>query len=90
MGWNGRNECTWTHQHCEDVWECAWTHIEKNLWDTECRYTFKFGSPLDNGFGFCPYCGKKLVVALRMTREEVKEHTRVQESDNVFWLPKKK
>lgn len=45
---------------------CAWeeTHeLEGISWQTECghRFTIIDGTPADNEFNFCPYCGGHLV-----------------------------
>ncbi len=42
---------------------CDWQQEEEGQWETDCDETFEFqeGGPLDNGFEWCPYCGKKLV-----------------------------
>lgn len=44
---------------------CEWSIEENddfNAWMTTCHNTFMFdeGSPLDNGFAYCPYCGRAL------------------------------
>ena len=43
---------------------CIWTYNEEgDLWDTRCNEMFHFndGTPIENDFRFCPYCGKKLL-----------------------------
>lgn len=45
---------------------CFWEEVD----DGECyesfcnkkEFQFNDGNPQDNGFEFCPYCGKKLIV----------------------------
>jgi len=41
---------------------CDWQQEEDGQWETDCRKIFEFtvGGPSDNGFKFCPYCGKLL------------------------------
>lgn len=40
---------------------CLWQQDEDGNYDTECgnRFVFIYGTPEDNGFKFCPYCGKE-------------------------------
>ena len=42
---------------------CLWEENPDGQWETTCEQIFEFnnGGPENNGFGFCPYCGKKLV-----------------------------
>jgi hypothetical protein len=42
--------------------QCTWTEDDDGPWDVECgnRFEFNEGGPPENGFDFCPYCGKKL------------------------------
>lgn len=46
---------------------CEWVLIdyEANVYDTTCRnpHILLEGSPTDNSYEFCPYCGKKIKVA---------------------------
>lgn len=39
---------------------CKWTEDENGAWDTGCGKMFEFtvGGPEENGFQFCPYCGR--------------------------------
>lgn len=42
---------------------CGWNYDELDAaWITDCGNLFVFvdGFPSDNGFDFCPYCGRKL------------------------------
>lgn len=41
---------------------CAWTVEEDGLWNTGCgnAFLFEVEGPHENGFKFCPYCGKPL------------------------------
>lgn len=45
-----------------DEQRCSWSEDDDAAWDTECgeRFQFNEGGPPENGFGFCPYCGKNL------------------------------
>jgi hypothetical protein len=44
-----RDKCEWEWGDC--------------YWDTGCGRAFEFndGTPTDNDFRYCPYCGKELV-----------------------------
>lgn len=46
---------------------CKWRLIdeEANVYDTTCRnpHILLEGSPADNNYEFCPYCGKEIKVA---------------------------
>lgn len=44
--------------------KCKWSEDGDGVWDTSCGERFEFvdGGPPENGFEFCPYCGKKLKV----------------------------
>lgn len=46
---------------------CEWRMIdeEANVYDTTCRnpHILLEGSPTDNNYEFCPYCGKEIKVA---------------------------
>lgn len=39
---------------------CAWTVDDDGIWNTGCGNAFMFEAdgPHENGFKFCPYCGK--------------------------------
>ena len=45
---------------------CVWQEDEDYawaFWQTDCDHSFQFtegGTPADNEFAFCPYCGKIL------------------------------
>lgn len=41
---------------------CGWIEDADGNWDTECenKFTFTDGTPQENGFTFCPYCGSSL------------------------------
>ena len=44
---------------------CRWTlSASDSYWDTGCGHAFEFydGSPPENDFRFCPYCGRALSV----------------------------
>jgi hypothetical protein len=40
---------------------CQWT-ISNDYWETACGEAFEFteGTPIENDFNYCPYCGKPL------------------------------
>lgn len=44
--------------------ECEWTDNEDGPWDTSCDNMFEFTTdgPKENGFVYCPYCGRILKV----------------------------
>ena len=41
---------------------CTWTQNEDGVYETNCDNMFVFndGTPSENGFAFCPYCGLEL------------------------------
>ena len=41
---------------------CLWVPDEDGVWTSECNNKFFFDTdgPHENGFKFCPYCGKPL------------------------------
>lgn len=41
---------------------CAWREYADGVWNTNCGEAFVFidGTPRDNGFRYCPYCGRML------------------------------
>ena len=41
---------------------CQWKHPSNGPVETSCGKDFAFieGDASDNGFAFCPYCGKKI------------------------------
>jgi len=41
---------------------CTWTQNEDGVYETNCGNLFAFndGTPSENGFEFCPYCGREL------------------------------
>ena len=47
--------------------ECVWREEDDpdgSIWRSECKESFMFndgGTPRDNCFNFCPYCGKRLI-----------------------------
>ena len=48
---------------------CEWTEIEEFngmiFWESDCCQSFQFtegGTPTENDFAFCPFCGKSLIV----------------------------
>jgi rRNA maturation endonuclease Nob1 len=42
---------------------CDWNQDWAGNWETSCgnMFTFEVGSPTENHFSFCPYCGNPLV-----------------------------
>ncbi len=42
---------------------CTWSPDDDENWETQCGnyHTFFDGSPLENEYLFCPYCGARLV-----------------------------
>jgi len=42
---------------------CTWHEDEDGLWWTDCKEIHEFfdGTPIENSYRFCPYCGKALV-----------------------------
>ena len=41
---------------------CTWIENEDGVYETNCGNLFAFndGTPSENGFAFCPYCGREL------------------------------
>ena len=41
---------------------CTWTENEDGVYETSCNNMFVFndGRPVENGFRYCPYCGREL------------------------------
>ena len=41
---------------------CTWIENEDGVYETNCGNLFAFndGPPSENGFEFCPYCGREL------------------------------
>jgi hypothetical protein len=57
--------------------QCEWCVDDYAIWHTDCGNTdcgnafyFEVGTPAENGFKFCPYCGKKLKVEQKETAPE--------------------
>ena len=44
----------------QDAAMCKWSVDDDGIWNTDCGNAFFFDSdgPHENGFKFCPYCGK--------------------------------
>jgi hypothetical protein len=43
---------------------CTWTEDQDDgNWWTSCQQTFEFydGTPTDNRFAYCPYCGDRII-----------------------------
>ena len=43
---------------------CEWTHDDyHDMWDTVCGNAHYFidGTPYQNNYHWCPYCGRKLI-----------------------------
>lgn len=54
--------------NCKEINQCYWAKIDDEMmdyWQTSCENAFAFedGTPIDNGFNFCPYCGCLLMLA---------------------------
>jgi hypothetical protein len=43
--------------------KCTWSEDEDGLWWTACKEIHEFfdGTPTENSYKFCPYCGKVLI-----------------------------
>jgi len=41
---------------------CKWTYQDLDFYRSECDMDFSFnaGTPKENKFVYCPYCGKKI------------------------------
>ena len=44
--------------------QCHWQQDDEGAYDTGCdeRFEFYCDGPIENGFRFCPYCGKPIEV----------------------------
>jgi len=50
---------------------CLWASDGNGVWTSDCHRTngdgpsfaFDDGGPVENGFSFCPYCGKPLLAS---------------------------
>jgi hypothetical protein len=45
--------------------KCNWLYYgDTDLWETSCGNCFCFsdGKPLEDGFCYCPYCGKEIEI----------------------------
>jgi hypothetical protein len=42
---------------------CTWSEDSDGTWNSSCGNLFQFecGSPANNGFRFCPFCGETLL-----------------------------
>ncbi len=64
---------------------CTWAESErKQDYTTTCGMRFHFVSdetPIQHGFGFCPYCGKGLLIKERGTKDAL-THGRVSTYSN--------
>ena len=51
---------------------CWWDVDDDGVYTTSCDYTFVFESegPIENGFAFCPHCGKE-IRALRVGQKSM-------------------
>jgi hypothetical protein len=48
---------------------CRWRYSgeDEDAWDTSCdnKHCFIVEGPVENGYHFCPYCGRAIKVAKR-------------------------
>lgn len=56
----------------ESDYRCVWTHHDTcdwYYWETSCDNAFEFtvDGPKQNGFQYCPYCGRQLEAMLATT-----------------------
>ena len=42
--------------------KCTWIATEEGQWESTCGNAFEFNDdgPDENGFKYCPYCGKRI------------------------------
>lgn len=54
-----------------EMGECLWEPDEDGNWKTECGqlHILESGTPTENKYEFCPYCGRVLVTAQEEKRE---------------------
>lgn len=53
--------CLWGR---DNTMSCEWVYDDTHdKWDTECGDAFQFndGVPIENNFGWCPFCGERLL-----------------------------
>lgn len=57
-----QNECGMIEVPPELAHSCTWEPDDDGIWNTTCKKQFVFNDdgPHENGFKFCPYCGKPL------------------------------
>lgn len=43
---------------------CVWFEDDDGIWQTDCKqgHIFENGTPFQNEFRFCPYCGKRIEI----------------------------
>jgi hypothetical protein len=63
---------------------CTWEEDIDNNWSTGCDHVFGFvdGSPEDNEFKFCPYCGGELT-AQPYDDEDIEEEDEGVEEEQI-------
>ena len=56
----------------DDVCEWRLCDEEANVYDTSCRnpHILIEGTPIDNNYEYCPYCGKKIKAVEQMDEED--------------------
>lgn len=62
--------CEWLHRV---DWEMDWE--DENVWHTSCGQEFQLhtGTPKENSFRYCCYCGKELVEKVSVSKYEDEE-----------------
>jgi hypothetical protein len=65
---------------------CEWVEDEEGVWETDCNEAFQFSSdgPVQNGFNFCPFCGKPIIhhnIVLSDTSQNVPPQNTTDRSD---------
>jgi hypothetical protein len=55
----------------DENYDCEWNDDDEGMFETECGNAFVFndGGPADNGFRFCPYCGKPIAGSAELVED---------------------
>ena len=59
--------CKYEENKADDVCEWMLCDEEANVYDTSCRnpHILIEGTPIENNYKYCPYCGKKIKIVDR-------------------------
>ncbi|MEI7937218.1 MAG: hypothetical protein WCK27_11040 [Verrucomicrobiota bacterium] len=71
---------------CTGLLACAWQEHDDGRYDTGCENAFEFtwGTPQDNDFKFCPFCGKAVTTVQANARGQAQPPgTDVNDRNNI-------